>query len=345
MLTTTIGAFPKPDYVPITDWFANTDGDFTSAYLKQLAAAGDEGSELLDRATAEVVRAQVDAGIDIPTDGEIRRENYIHYQCRHFGGIEFEILTPVRMRGTTESLLPTITGPITPGGSPLPRDFEVAQEATDRPVKITLPGPMTIIDSTADAFYGDDRALGNDLAVALNTQILELAAAGCLWIQVDEPVMARRPDAALAWGIKTLARCFEGVPPHVTRVAHACCGYPNHLDQEDYVKAPLSSYLDLAAALDDAPIDAVSLEDAHRHNDLDDLLPRFTKTTVIFGAIAIATSRIEPVDEIRARLEAAAERSPAGIIAAPDCGLGYLGHDLAITKLRNLTEAAHSLGD
>lgn len=343
MLTTTIGAFPKPPEVPITDWFTITDGDYTSAYLDELAAAGDDVVAVLDRATAGVVRAQVEAGIDIPTDGEIRRENYIHYQCRHLGGIDFATLTRVRMRGTTDALLPTVTGDITPGPSPLVRDWTVATAATDRPVKMTLPGPMTIVDSTADVHYGDDRRLAADLAVALNAHLRELADAGCEWIQIDEPVMARKPGDALAWGIDALARCFEGVADHVTRVTHACCGYPAHLDQVDYEKAPRTAYLDLAAALDDAPIDAVSIEDAHRHNDLDALLPRFARTTVILGAVAIASSRLEPVAEIRARLGDAAERAPAGVIAAPDCGLGYLPTELALAKLRNLSEAAHSL--
>jgi len=345
VLTTTIGAFPKPVYVPITDWFTNTDGDYTSAYLDQLAAAGDQATELLDRATAEVVHVQVDAGIDVPTDGEIRRENYIHYQCRHFGGIDFANLAHVRIRGTTDTIVPTITGPITTGESPLPRDFAVAQAATDRPVKITLPGPMTIIDSTANTFYDNNRELAADLAAALNAQIIELAAAGCTWIQVDEPVMARRADVALEWGIDNLARCFDGVGPSVTKVAHACCGYPNRLDEDDYVKAPRSSYLELAEALNDMPIDAMSIEDAHRHNDLDALLPYFTDTKVILGVVAIARSRVESVAEIRDRLRAAAERAPAGIIAAPDCGLGYLGRDLAVEKLRNLAEAAHSIDE
>lgn len=343
MLTTTIGAFPKPAYVPISDWFSNTDGDLTSAYRCELRRAGDDADALFDRATAEVVRAQVGAGVDIPTDGEVRRENYIHYQCRHIGGIDFDTLTTVRMRGTAAALLPTVTGPISGGESPLTRDFAVAQAATDRPVKMTLPGPMTIIDSTADAYYRDDEALAAALADVLNGEIQALAAAGCTWIQLDEPLMARQPGAALAWGIEQVGRCFAGVPAGVTRVAHVCCGYPQHLDQHDYDKAPLGSYLELAEALDAAPLDAVSIEDAHRHNDFAALLPRFGSTTVIVGAIAIATSGVEPVVEIRARLATAAELAPAGVIAAPDCGLGFLGTELALTKLRNLAAAAHSL--
>ena len=340
MLTTTIGAFPKPSYVPISDWFSNRDGDYTSAYLGELDAAGDEAERLLDQATVEVVRAQVGAGIDIPTDGEVRRENYIHYQCRAIEGVDFDALTPVRMRGTTDTLLPTITGPLSARDSPLAADFSRAQAVTDHAVKITIPGPMTIIDSVANTFYDDDRHLASDLATVINQHVRQLADAGCQWIQVDEPLMARKPEQAKAWGIDELARCFDGLASDVNRVVHICCGYPNRLDQDDYEKAPQSSYLDLAEQLDDAAIDAVSLEDAHRHNDLGQLLPLFGRTTVIFGAVAIAKSRIETVDEISTRLELALEHAAGPLMAAPDCGLGYLSHDQAVAKLTNLATAA-----
>ncbi len=343
MLTTTIGAFPKPDYVPVSDWFTNSDGDYTSAYLSELETAGAEGEAMLDRATTEVVQAQVAAGIDIPTDGEIRRENYIHYQCRALNGIDFQTLSPVRMRGTTDTLLPTVTASITARQSPLDRDFRQAQTATRNPVKITIPGPMTIIDSIANDHYESDRELAHDLATAINSQVRSLAAAGCVWIQIDEPVMARKPGEALAWGLDELDRCFDGLDGSVQRVVHACCGYPNRLDQEDYPKAPRSSYIELAERLDAGSIDAISLEDAHRPNDLAELLPRFGRTMVILGAVAIARSRLEPVEEIRRRLGQAAELAPAGLMAAPDCGLGYLGRNLALAKLRHLAAAAHDL--
>ena len=341
MRTTTIGAFPKPESIPLTDWFSKPDGDYTSSYLDELDRTDDAA---LDAAVHDVVRAQVEAGIDIPTDGEVRRENYIHYQCRHLGGIDFDRLSHRMIRGVTSSLLPTITGPITPGPSPLARDYEVAQAATDRPVKITLPGPMTIIDSVVDDHYHDDRALGGDLAAALNGHVLDLAAAGCTIIQIDEPVIARKPEVALAHGIDQLSRCFDGLPATVTRAAHACCGYPNHLDQEDYLKADRGAYVEVAEALDASAVQMLSLEDAHAHNDLADLLPRFADTTIVLGVIGIARSRIESVDEIRTRLLQALEHlPPERLVAAPDCGLGYLPRDLALTKLRNLADAAHSL--
>jgi 5-methyltetrahydropteroyltriglutamate--homocysteine methyltransferase len=130
----------------------------------------------------------------------------------------------------------------------------------------------------------------------------------------------------------------------VTRTVHVCGGYPEHLDQEDYVKAAPETYFDLAAALDEAAIDAVSIEDAHRPNDLT-LLERFAKTTVILGVVAIAVSRIEAVDAIAGRLRAALEHIDAARLwAAPDCGLAMLPRELARQKLVNLCSAAKAVG-
>ena len=127
----------------------------------------------------------------------------------------------------------------------------------------------------------------------------------------------------------------------VTRITHACCGYPNSLDEVDYPKADRGAYLELADALNDAPIDQVSIEDAHAPNDLETLLPRFADTTIILGSVGIARSRIESVEEIEHRLrEAVAIHGADRLIAAPDCGLGYLSRDQALAKLRNLSEAA-----
>ncbi len=348
LLTTTIGAYPKPDCVPVPDWFRDEAGpdtrNPTEGYLEALAEMGEEAEELFARGVKQVVDDQVEAGIDVPTDGEVRRENYIHYHCRHIEGIDFETLTPKGVRGgiyTAE--LPSITGPVRARDHFLAADWRRAQGFTDKPVKITMPGPMTIADTTVDLHYGDEAKLGADLAAAINAEMRALAEAGCAWIQIDEPVFARKPEAALKYGVDHLNRCFEGVPAGVTRVMHMCCGYPDGLDREDYPKAEREAYFDLAEAVDASAVDAVSLEDAHRHNDLT-LLERFKSTKVILGVVAIAKSRVEPVEEIHARLQAALDHiEPERLIAAPDCGLGLLGRDLAREKLRNLCAAAHSL--
>ncbi len=348
LLTTTIGAYPKPAYTPVSDWFQAPQGpdtaDPTADYERRLAAAGDHAEALFLRATEAAVADQVAAGVDVPTDGEMRRENYIHYHCRHLDGIDFGTLTAKPLRGGAYTAkLPTVIGPIRAREHFLPRDYKAAQGFTDRPVKITVPGPMTIADTVFDGHYPDRRRLGADLADAINTEILALADAGCRWIQVDEPVFARHLEPALAFGIEHLERCFHGVPQGVTRVVHMCCGYPDRLDRDDYPKADPHAYFDLADAVDQAAVAAVSIEDAHRPNELS-LLELFRHTKVILGVVAIAKSRVEPVDEIRARLRAALEHIEADrLIAAPDCGLAMLGRDRAVEKLRNLCTAAHGL--
>ncbi len=346
--TTCIGAYPKPDWLPVIDWFkvdhgmTDSGGEVTRQFSKTMDAAGDKLAEQLDQATHDAVSDQVSCGIDIPTDGEQRRENYIHYQCRHLSGFDFTGLTKKVLRdGAYEASLPTIRGKIEPEGEHfLPDDWRAAQSATDRPVKITVPGPITIKDTTANEFYKDDKELTFDLARALNHEIRALAKAGCKYIQIDEPLFARQPDNALDYGIEALEMCFEGVGDDVVKVMHMCCGYPGYLDDHDYHKADPQSYFQIASAIDKSSINQVSIEDAHRHNDLS-LLEKFENTTIIFGAVAIANSRLETVEEVSERLKNALQHIDRNrMIVAPDCGLGFLGRDLAMSKLKVMCEAA-----
>jgi len=343
--TTCIGAYPKPDFVHDGNWSESeqSGGDTDTREFSYVSASTAADSvELLDRATKEAIEDQLACGIDTPTDGEQRRENYIHYHCRHFKGIDFENLTnKVHRNGAAVANLPSITGKIEPNGEHfLDRDYTIAQGYSNKPVKITVPGPITIMDTTADIFYKNDRQLAFDLAAGINYEIRALADAGCKHIQVDEPLFARNVEAALDFGIECLERCFDGVPDDVQRIMHMCCGYPGHLDDKDYQKADPGTYLLLARALDDSCIDQISIEDAHRHNDLE-LLGQFAKSTVIFGSIAIAESRVESVDEISQRLRAALEHIDADrLIAAPDCGLTMLGRELAMKKLSVMVQAA-----
>ena len=348
LLTTCIGAYPKPDYVKLPDWFNIPAGPDTSNPTRLWAAAmeamGPDAEEIITRGVAEVVKDQVDAGIDIPTDGEVPRENYIHYHCRHLEGFDFSNLTrkPVR-GGNYEANLPTVVGPVSARDTFLAHDWLRAQSFTDRPVKITMPGPMTIWDTNVDAYYDDPRKLGSDLAAALNQEVLSLAAAGCRYNQIDEPVFARRPREALEYGFENLEKAFHGCPDHVTRVVHMCCGYPDQLDHADYPKADREAYLQIADAIEESSIDTISVEDAHRHNDLK-LLEHFSSTRVIFGVIAIAKSHVETVEEIVARLEQALGHIDADrLIVAPDCGLGILGKELALKKLNNMCIAAKAV--
>jgi len=347
--TTCIGAYPKPDYIQRSGWReTGADGNSEAGARGFTYALGQPGlvsDELLDRATREAILDQVRCGVDLPTDGEQRRENYIHYHCRHLDGIDFGNLTrKVHRSGAAVADLPTITGKIVPmGGHFLDRDFRMAQSCVDNPVKITVPGPVTIIDTTANAFYKNNHELAFDLADALNFEIRALAAAGCRHIQVDEPLFARNVDMALAFGIECLERCFAGLPDDVSRGMHMCCGYPGHLDDSDYEKADSGSYMLLAKALDGSCVTHISLEDAHCHNDMK-LLEFFSQSTVILGSVAIAASRLETVEDIVDRLASALDHIDRDrLVVAPDCGLAMLDRDLAMKKLRVMCEAARSV--
>jgi len=162
----------------------------------------------------------------------------------------------------------------------------------------------------------------------------------CQHIQIDEPVFARRPQNALDFGFENLERCFHNLPPSVLRTVHMCCGYPDELDQADFMKADRQAYERMADVIEQSTIQAISLEDAHRHNDLE-LYECFETTTVILGVIGIARSYVETVDEIAARIRTVLNHiDRERLMIAPDCGLNMLDNKLIEAKLRNMAQAA-----
>ena len=345
MLTTVIGAFPKPKYLKITDWFNASGGTDTANptkfYEEEIKKIGNKAEEIFLKATKQVIIDQEKCGIDVITDGEVRRENYIHYHCRHLDGMDFDKLTEkVTRTGNYKCLLPTVTDKINAKEEFLVSEWKHNQSLTTTPVKITIPGPMTITDTIANTYYKSDEEMGHDLARAINIEIKRLADAGCKFIQVDEPLFARKPENALAFGIENLEKCFDGINQNdVEKITHICCGYPDKLDAVDYPKAPLDSYKKIAKALDKSIIDSVSIEDAHQHNDLS-LLKDYKNTKIIFGVIKIASSKIEKVEEIQERInEALKFISKEQLVAAPDCGLGHLPRKLAKEKLKAMVRA------
>tara|TARA_B100002003_G_scaffold164014_1_gene152249 strand:- start:238 stop:1287 length:1050 start_codon:yes stop_codon:yes gene_type:complete len=346
VLTTVIGAYPKPSFLQLPDWF-NAEGGTdtlkpTVDYNNAIKKMGEDAESIFLKAAAEVINDQIECGIDIVTDGEVRRENYIHYHCRHITGVDFNTLTEkIARTGNYKCWLPTIVAKVEAQDSFLVHDWKVSQKLSSKPVKITIPGPMTIADTIANTYYKSDDKMGFDLAGVINVEIKRLQKAGCKYIQVDEPLFARKPQKAIDYGIDNLAKCFEGLEnTEIEKITHICCGYPDKLDVINYPKAPLDSYKKIAKALDASLIDSVSIEDAHRYNDLE-LLRNFTKTKVIFGLIKIASSQIETKEEIENRvLDALNYIDKQQLIAAPDCGLGHLPRQLAIEKLKIMVDVA-----
>ena len=348
ILTTTIGSYPKPEFLKLPDWFQGDKGTDTERptadWKDAMSALGKKREELIEKAVQEVINDQINCGIDIVTDGEVRRENYIHHHCRYINGIDFDYLTKKTARtGNYDCYLPTIVSKVKFTEPFLNKEFQINQKNSTKPVKITLPGPLTITDTIADNFYFNDKDLGIDLSILINEEVKALADAGCRYIQIDEPLFARKPTDANNFGIENLERCFHGVSNNVEKIVHICCGYPDKIDSNNYPKAHLHSYNNIAINLEDSTIDTISIEDAHRHNDLK-LLELFKTKKIIFGLIKIASSEIENIDEIKSRvLDCLNHIDKERLIAAPDCGMGYLSREMAIQKLENLNKAVKDI--
>ena len=157
MITTVIGAYPKPNYLKITDWFkakGGTDNENpTKFYTEEIKEMGDKAELIFIKATKEILEEQIDCGIDIVTDGELRRENYIHYHCRQIKGIDFNNLTEkISRTGNYKCWLPTIVSKVEASDPFLVHDWKVSQNMSSKPVKITIPGPMTIADTIANKY-------------------------------------------------------------------------------------------------------------------------------------------------------------------------------------------------
>ena len=309
MLTTVIGAYPKPSFLNLTDWFNTnkTDKKYpTKYYNEEINDFGKNAEDLFLKATKQVIKDQELCGLDIITDGEVRRENYVHYHCRHLLGIDFSFLTEKPARsGSYTSFLPTIVSKVEADKPFLVDEWKKNQSLTKKDLKITIPGPLTITDTVANKFYKTDEELGFDLAKAINIEVKRLVEAGCKYIQIDEPLFARKPEEALNYGIRNLEICFEGINnPKIEKIMHMCCGYPDKLDAINYPKAPLDSYKKISKQLDSSILDAISIEDAHRYND-EEIFEDFKNKKLILGLIKIASSKEETEKEIDQRIKAA----------------------------------------
>ena len=352
LTSTVIGSFRKPDYLAeiISDWF--TVSQETHEYILQYNEVSkrnspEEMEEVVLKASSEILKLQREIGIDVVTDGEMRRENYVYYFCRKLNGFDFEKLTKVSPRnGAYTAKVPTITGPVSSKEKDpwIWKEWLTSQKMSKNPVKVTLPAPLTIINTVMNEYYKDNEKEINEILVKeINREVVALSKAGCKYIQIDEPVMVRFPEKALSFGINNLKKCFVGVSEGTTKVVHLCCGYPLYLDQKDYQKADPSAYFQLAEKLDDAGFDEISIEDAHRHNDLS-LFDLFKKSKIVLGVVQAASSRVESVEEIQDRVKEVLKHVPRErLIIAPDCGLGFLPEDIMKKKLQNMVRVCQTI--
>jgi len=321
---TTVGSFPRPA------WLATRDrSDITFRIQGELL------DEALDDATAEVIHEQERLGLDLLTDGEQRRPNFINHILGGMDGIDLEErrIKTIRRRVGNERLVPRVVGRVRRRAPIAVEDLRFARAQTDRPLKMAVPGPVTVVDTTFDEAYGDEAALATDVAAALNEELLDLQAAGCDVIQIDEPAMTRYHEKAADYGVKALDRCLQGIT--VPTFVHLCYGYPGSGGlQYEY------EYPELLDMLMDTAIGGFSLEFTRSNYD-PAILRRCEGRLIMFGSVDPGDTPADPLNVVVGRIRAALEHvDPKNLVIAPDCGLMTIGRELAREKSRLLVEAA-----
>jgi 5-methyltetrahydropteroyltriglutamate--homocysteine methyltransferase len=329
--TSLVGSYPQPDWLIDRQKLAERVPERVRA--KDLWRVGAPWlEEAQDDATLLAIRDQESAGLDIITDGEIRRESYSNRFATALEGIDLDNpgVAPTRLPGKTQ-LVPRVVGKIRRKAPIEIRDVKFLRANTDRRIKITVPGPFTLSQQALDDFYKDEEALAMDYAAAVNEEIKDLFAAGADIVQLDEPYMQARPEAARHFAVKALNRAVEGVSG--TTAVHLCFGYAN------FIKDKPGRYAFLAE-LETSRIKQISIEASQPRLDYATLSALPSKD-IILGVIDLSDHAVETAETVAERIRralpyVAAER----VVVAPDCGLKYLPRSVAFAKMKAMVEGA-----
>lgn len=329
--TTLVGSFPQPEWLIDRKKLA---GRFPPRVRARELWRIPEPflAEAQDDATLVAIKAQEDAGIDIITDGEIRRESYSNHFATALDGVDLDNPGTALDRSGHPNPVPRVTGPIRRRHAVGLRDLEFLRHNTQRPVKFTVPGPFTMAQQAQIDHYGGSRRLASlDYAIALNAEIRDLFAAGADVVQVDEPYMQARPEEARAFGLEALDRALDGITGAVA--VHICFGYAA------IIHARPSGYSFLPE-LAGCRCQQVSLETAQSNLDCA-VLAGLKGKKIMLGVIDLSDPDVESPETVATRIERALPHvDAADIIVAPDCGMKYLPRDTAIGKMRAMVAGA-----
>ena len=327
LTTTLVGSYPQPEWL--------VDRQLLRSRMPFRVRAPDLWrvpdpllEQAQDDATVLALRDMERAGIDVVTDGEIRRESYSNRFATALDGMDADNPGVVPGRTGRPTQVPRVTGPIWRREPVLARDVRFARANTDRPLRVTVPGPFTMAQQCLDDHYGDERALVMDLAAAVNAELKDLAAAGADVLEIDEPYLQARPQRARAYALEAIERALDGVPG--TTALHTCFGYA-------YVVHDRPDGYPFLDELADCAADQVSIESAQQRLD-PGIVRRLGLKTVILGVLDLADeSPVESPEEVAGRIRAAlAHVEPERLVLAPDCGMKYLPREVALGKLRAL---------
>lgn len=328
--TTVVGSYPQPDWLVRREVLRSRS--VPRIHAPEIWRPEPEVLEQAqDDATILAIRDMERAGIDIVSDGEIRRESYSNRFALALEGISADPPATIISRNGRPAEVPRVVGPIRRTRAVEVRDVAFLRANTDRAIKITLPGPFTLSQQVVDEHYGDEAAVALAYADAVAEEARALKAAGADVIQLDEPWLQARPEAARRYGVAAINRALAGVPGPT--VVHLCFGYAHT------VKDKPSGYSFLPQ-LADCVADQISIEAAQPRLDLG-VLRDLAGKTILLGVLDLGSQEVESAEAVAARLRAAFPfASPERIVAAPDCGMKYLPRAVAFGKLRAMAEGA-----
>jgi 5-methyltetrahydropteroyltriglutamate--homocysteine methyltransferase len=335
VLTTVVGSYPQPGWL--------IDRERLGERLPPRVRARELWripepllEEAQDDATRIAVQDMERAGIDIVTDGEMRRESYSNRFATALAGVDLDDPGVALDRTGHENPVPRVVGPVRRTHPVETRDVRFLRSITDRRIKITVPGPFTMTQQAQNDHYVDDRSLALAYAEAVNGELRDLKEAGADVVQIDEPYLQARPEAARAYGLEAIDRALDGVEGET--VLHTCFGYA-HIVKDRRAGYPFLRELDGCRATQ------ISLEAAQPNLD-PALLRELSSKTIVLGVLDLGTSDVEPPDVVAERIRRAlAVTGAERLVVAPDCGMKYLPRERAFRKLKAMVAGARRVRD
>ncbi len=328
--TTIAGSLPKPS------WLAETQ-----KLWPQWKSQGEELAAAKRDATVLVLKEQEDAGIDIVTDGEQSRQHFVHGFLEAVDGIDFEHKVKMGIRDNRyEAMVPQVTGPLTLRSRVHRSEATLARAHTKKKLKITLPGPLTIVDTVADRYYGDRRAMAMAFAALLNEEARALQADGVDVVQFDEPAFNVYPEEVNEWGIEALERAAAGLT--CTTAVHICYGYgiQANIDWKKSLGEEWRQYEQIFPALARSSIKQVSLECANSHVPIE-LMRLLVNKDVMVGVIDVASDEVETPEQVADVIEKALAFVPQHrLMPCTNCGMAPMNREIALRKLHALAQGA-----
>jgi 5-methyltetrahydropteroyltriglutamate--homocysteine methyltransferase len=330
LVTTVVGSYPQPD------WLIDRDrlGDRLPPRIRarELWRVPEPLlEEAQDDATRLAVQDMERAGVDVITDGEMRRESYSNRFATALEGVDLDQPGVALDRTGHENPVPRVVGPVRRREAVELRDVEFLRSITDRWIKITVPGPFTMTQQAQNDHYADDRSLALAYADAVNEELRDLKAAGADVVQIDEPYLQARPEPAREYAVEAINRALEGIDGDT--VLHTCFGYAHIVHDRPSGYPFLGELADCAAT-------HLSLEAAQPNLDLG-VLRDVSEKTIVLGVLDLGSDQVETPGVVAGRIrKALTVVGPEKLVVAPDCGMKYLPRDRAFRKLEAMVEGA-----